>query len=57
LLRLTRKGVATHARMVPIATSLEAEVFSHLTRAETVALDKILTKLGSHLETTAEAPD
>jgi DNA-binding MarR family transcriptional regulator len=57
LLRLTRKGAATHARMVPIATSLEAEVFSHLTRAETVALDKILTKLGSHLETTADAPD
>jgi DNA-binding MarR family transcriptional regulator len=51
LLRLTRKGAATHARMVPIATGVEAEVFSNLTRAETAALDKILTKLGSQLET------
>jgi DNA-binding MarR family transcriptional regulator len=51
LLRLTRKGASTHARMVPIATGVEAEVFSNLTRAETAALDKILTKLGSQLET------
>ena len=52
LLRLTRKGVATHAGMVPLAAKLEATLFSDLSRAEMAALDRILAKITTRLETT-----
>lgn len=52
LLRLTRKGVATHARFVLLATRLEAELFDGLSRADTAALSRALTKITTRLETT-----
>jgi DNA-binding MarR family transcriptional regulator len=52
LLRLTRKGVATHARFVPLANRLEAELFDGLGRADVAALNRILTKITTRLETT-----
>jgi DNA-binding MarR family transcriptional regulator len=52
LLRLTRKGVATHARYVPLANRLEAELFEGLSRADIAALSRTLTKITSRLETT-----
>jgi len=54
LLRLTRKGVATHARFVPLATRLEAQVFDGLSQAELNALGRILTKITTRLETTGD---
>ena len=51
LLRLTRKGTTTHARMVPIATKTEALLFDDLSRAELAMLDRVLTKLTTRLET------
>jgi DNA-binding MarR family transcriptional regulator len=52
LLRLTRKGVATHAKFVPLANQLEAELFVGLTRADIAALSRALTKITTRLETT-----
>jgi len=52
LLRLTRKGVATYTRFVPLATKLEAIVFDGLSRAELTALHRVLTKITTRLETT-----
>ncbi len=52
LLRLTRKGVATHARFVPLANRLEAELFDGLSRADAAALNRALTKITTRLETT-----
>jgi DNA-binding MarR family transcriptional regulator len=52
LLRLTRKGESTHARMVPLAARLEAMVFNDLNRAEVAALSRVLTKISTRLETT-----
>jgi DNA-binding MarR family transcriptional regulator len=52
LLRLTRKGVATHARFVPLANRLEAKLFEGLSRADIVALSRALTKITTRLETT-----
>jgi len=54
LLRLTRKGVATHARFVPLATRLEAELFEGLSRADMAALSRALTKITTRLETTVK---
>jgi DNA-binding MarR family transcriptional regulator len=54
LLRLTRKGVATHARFVPLATRLEAMVFDGLGAADVAALHRVLTKITTRLETTGE---
>lgn len=54
LLRLTRKGVATHAKFVPLARRLEAELFQGLSRAEIAALGRVLTKITTRLETTGE---
>jgi DNA-binding MarR family transcriptional regulator len=51
-LRLTRKGIATHARFVPLATRLEAELFEGLSRADVAALNRALTKITTRLETT-----
>jgi DNA-binding MarR family transcriptional regulator len=50
-LRLTRKGVATHAKFVPLATRLEAELFVGLSQAEVAALGRVLTKITTRLET------
>ena len=38
LLRLTRKGVTTHAGMVPLVEQLEATLFGDLTRADLAGL-------------------
>jgi DNA-binding MarR family transcriptional regulator len=54
LLRLTRKGVATHARMVPVMIRMQATLFEDLSRAETAALDRVLTKIATRFETIAE---
>ena len=51
LLRLTRKGTATHARMVPVAEKTESMLFDDLSRADLAALNRVLTKLTSRLET------
>jgi DNA-binding MarR family transcriptional regulator len=52
LLRLTRKGVATHAKFVPLAYRVEAELFEGLSQAEVAALNRVLTKITTRLETT-----
>lgn len=54
LLRLTRKGVATHAKVVPLATRLEAMLFDDLSRADLNALNRVLAKVTTRLETTRE---
>jgi DNA-binding MarR family transcriptional regulator len=51
-LRLTRKGEATHAKFVPLATRLEAELFDGLSRADVAALIRALEKITTRLETT-----
>jgi len=53
LLRLTRKGESTHAKMVPLAARLEASLFNDLNRADLAALGRVLTKISTRLETTA----
>jgi DNA-binding MarR family transcriptional regulator len=55
LLRLTRKGVSTHARIVPLATKLESCLFDDLSRAELAALDRVLAKVTTRLETSDTA--
>jgi DNA-binding MarR family transcriptional regulator len=50
LLRLTRKGVVTHTRMVACISELEAEMFDDVSQADVAALRRVLTKLGSRLE-------
>jgi DNA-binding MarR family transcriptional regulator len=52
LLRLTRKGVATHTRFVSLANRLEAELFVGLSQADATALNRVLTKITTRLETT-----
>jgi|ERR1019366_3552673 DNA-binding MarR family transcriptional regulator len=54
LLRLTRKGAAVHAKFVSLATRLEAMLFGNLSRADLNALNRILTKITTRLETTGE---
>ena len=54
LLRLTRKGVATHARMVPVMLKMQSTLFEDLSRAEMTAFDRALTKIGTRFETNAE---
>jgi DNA-binding MarR family transcriptional regulator len=54
LLRLTRKGAAVHAKYVPLATRLEAMLFADLSRADLNALNRVLTKITTLLETTGE---
>ena len=51
LLRLTRKGAATHARMVPIAVKVEAELLDQLSQADIATLNRILGKITTRLET------
>ena len=51
LLRLTRKGVAIHARTVPLALKVESKLFESLSEADKVALGRVLTKVTYSLET------
>jgi DNA-binding MarR family transcriptional regulator len=51
LLRITRKGTATHAGMVPLVARLEATLFSDLSQAEVAVLNRVLTKITTLLET------
>jgi DNA-binding MarR family transcriptional regulator len=53
LLRLTRKGMATHTKMVPLATSMESMVFDNLSHTELAALNRILMKITTRLEMNA----
>ena len=48
LLRLTRKGVAVHQGMVPLACELEEQLAEGMTRTEWGSLLKALDKLASH---------
>jgi DNA-binding MarR family transcriptional regulator len=50
LLRLTRKGVAVHARIVPLATRLESMLFDDLSHADMAALNRALSKISTRLE-------
>jgi DNA-binding MarR family transcriptional regulator len=50
LLRLTRKGAVTHARMVVCMSEMEAEMFDNVSSADVAALRRVLTKLGSRLK-------
>jgi DNA-binding MarR family transcriptional regulator len=54
LLRMTRKGTATHAGMVPLALRLEENCFSDLSRADLAALNRFIAKVTTRLETIAE---
>jgi DNA-binding MarR family transcriptional regulator len=54
LLRLTRKGTATHARIVPVAIGVESELFGDLSQADIASLNRILGKITTRLETTGE---
>jgi DNA-binding MarR family transcriptional regulator len=51
LLRLTRKGASTHARMASVAVRLEAELFADLSHADIAAITRILTKIATRAET------
>jgi DNA-binding MarR family transcriptional regulator len=55
LLRLTRKGETTYARMVPFATRIEAVLFDDLSRADRAVLTRVLTKLTTRLETNGDS--
>jgi DNA-binding MarR family transcriptional regulator len=56
LLSLTRKGVAVHQGVVPLARELEASVAAGLSRSEWMALQKALVKLNAHVQE-VEGPD
>jgi DNA-binding MarR family transcriptional regulator len=51
LLRLTRKGATTHAAMVPLAMRLQAMMFETLSQAEVSALNRVLAKITTRIET------
>jgi DNA-binding MarR family transcriptional regulator len=51
LLRLTRKGVATHAKTVPLAQRMASMLFDDLSRGDMAAFNRILTKIVIRLET------
>ena len=50
LLRLTRKGVAVHHGMVPLAHELEEQLAEGMTRTEWGSLLKALDKLAAHAQ-------
>ena len=56
LLRLTRKGAATHQGVVPLAKELEATLAEGLSRTEWAALNKALVRLNAHVHG-IEGPD
>jgi len=49
LLRLTRKGVAVHQGVVPLACELEEQLAEGMSRTEWSALLKALDKLSTHI--------
>ena len=51
LLRLTRKGEATYARVVPLVVRMEAMLVDDLSRADLAAFNRVLTKITTRLET------
>ncbi len=51
LLRLSASGRAVYRRIAPLARNYEAHVLAVLSEAERGQLDRLLTKLTSHLET------
>jgi DNA-binding MarR family transcriptional regulator len=57
LLRLTRKGNAIHAAVVPLARDLESSLASGLTPTEWSALARILLKLNNHVLAIDEPDD
>jgi DNA-binding MarR family transcriptional regulator len=57
LLRLTRRGRTTYAGMVPLARAAEADLFGGLSRPERAALDRILAKIISRMETNGTRTD
>ena len=48
LLRLTRKGAAVYADLIPTADAIEANLMESLTKAERAVLHKALVKLSAH---------
>ncbi|HBK07834.1 MAG TPA: MarR family transcriptional regulator [Acetobacteraceae bacterium] len=48
LLRLTRKGAAVYADLIPTADAIEATLMESLTKAERAVLHKALAKLSAH---------
>lgn len=48
LLRLTRKGAAVYADLIPAADAIEATLMESLTKAERAVLHKALVKLSVH---------
>jgi DNA-binding MarR family transcriptional regulator len=56
LLSLTRKGIAVHQGVVPLARELEASVAAGLSRGEWAALQKALVRLNAHVQE-IEGPD
>lgn len=58
LLSLTRKGVAVHQGVIPLARELEASLSQGLGRAEWATLQKALLRLNAHaLEIGGPDPD
>jgi len=49
LLSMTRKGLAVHTGVVPLARGIEATLADGLTKAEWATLNKALRKLGAHV--------
>jgi DNA-binding MarR family transcriptional regulator len=56
LLRLTRKGIAVHQGMVPLACELEGQLAEGMSRTEWNSLLKALDKLNAHV-LEREGPD
>jgi DNA-binding MarR family transcriptional regulator len=50
LLRLTRRGMAVHEGMVPLACELEGQLAAGMSRTEWSALLKALDKLSAHVK-------
>lgn len=50
LLRLTRKGLSLHGKIVPEARDLESQIAEGLSKTEWSALGKALAKLSAHCE-------
>jgi DNA-binding MarR family transcriptional regulator len=58
LLTLTRKGVAVHGGVVPLARELEATLARGLSRSDWAALQKALARLNAHVrEIAGPEPD
>lgn len=53
VLRLTRKGITAHDKVVPLSRTMEAEIAAGLSGAEWAALNKVLNLLRKHVEALA----